>query len=159
MTKGKPLRVANVACTSCPYRRDTPSGLWSPEEYVKLKLYDTGYLVPLKFPGVGECMTEMPVLAVFKCHQSGTTGVPTACRGWLSVHRDHPSVRLAERVGAIKPEDVPTEDESDVYYASGTEACEAGMRDVAKPSPKALRMVARLVTKGVGRFVKRKRRR
>jgi hypothetical protein len=135
---GEPLHVPEKACGTCPYRRDTPSGVWSAEEYEKLREYDR------EFP---------PALAVFWCHQYNATGRPTVCRGWLSTHRDHPAVRLGLALGALNPEDVAgIGEESDTYYGTGTEACEAGLRDIENPSDAARKKVMDLIRRGAGRY-------
>jgi hypothetical protein len=92
----------------------------------------------------------MPALATFWCHQTNASGKPTACRGWLSTHRDHAAVNLALIHGAIRPEDIPTEDESATYFESGTAACENGLRDIDDPSTAARVMATRLTEKGAG---------
>lgn len=150
--KGVPLKVTGRACASCPYLRSHPSGVWSAAEYEKLRSYDTGHPVNLPMPDGSTREVAMPEIATFWCHQTNASGKPTACRGWLSTHRDHAAVNLAMHLGAIRPEDVPTEDESATYFASGTEACENGLRDVEAPSREACEMARRLTEKGAGRF-------
>ncbi len=131
-----PLHVPERACNTCPYLKSTPSGVWAPEEYTKLAEYD-------EKPG------EIPVLATFCCHQQNATGVPTVCRGWLSVHRDSVAVRLACLQGELDIGQVPQKPEPE-YYASGTEACEAGIADIEDPSPEARQKVTSLMRRGVG---------
>jgi len=113
----EPLHVPDQACASCPYRRDTPSGIWQAEEYEKLRAFDQE-VTQLEDP-----------LSVFLCHQSEVTGRETICRGWLSVHRD-------SIAGAVRCDQVPREAEP-LYYATGTEACEAGLAGVEQPSREA----------------------
>ena len=36
----KSRRVRPKPCASCPYRCDVPSGVWHPDEYAKLEVYD-----------------------------------------------------------------------------------------------------------------------
>src|SRR5438094_1575 len=62
-------------CTSCPYRRDTPPGIWHREEYNKLPAWDD----------------ERALKGLFLCHQNEKA----ICRGWLEVHWNNWSVRLA----------------------------------------------------------------
>lgn len=133
----EPLHVPDRACNTCPYLKSTPSGVWAPEEYAKLAEYD-------EKPG------ETPVLSTFCCHQQTATGVPTICRGWLSVHRESVAVRVACARGELGITQVPQEPEPE-YYASGTEACEAGMADIEEPSVEARKKVASLERRGVGR--------
>ena len=120
----EPLHVPDQACASCPYRRDTPSGIWQAEEYEKLRAFDQE-VTQLEDP-----------LSVFLCHQSEVTGRETICRGWLSVHRDSIAVRVLKIKGAVRCDQVPREAEP-LYYATGTEACEAGLAGVEQPSREA----------------------
>lgn len=127
------LHVAPRPCNTCPYATATPPGTWHPDEYEKLPRYDTNVS-----------------LATFLCHQSAATGVSTACRGWLSVHRESAAARLAVASGKITnaeryaPDVVP-------LYTSGQEARDAGLAGVANPGPRARQAIDRLVQKGVGR--------
>lgn len=57
-----------VPCTTCPYRRDVPSGIWAPEEYQKLLAYDRP--------------TMQQPAALFMCHQ----GAGGLCTGWVQCH-------------------------------------------------------------------------
>ena len=139
-----PLHVPKTGCSTCPYRRDTPPGIWHPDEYVKLARYDEKPYVR----GQEQCPPE---LSTFHCHQENATGQPTVCRGWLSVHADSVAVRLAMATGRIKPSDVPQAPES-LYYDSGTEAAEAGLAGVIGPDEAARRAMHRLVERGVGRL-------
>lgn len=133
------LVVAATACSTCPYRRDTPGGVWDRTEYEKLKLYDVGHETPLG---------NVPELHTFICHHSAPRGPgQMVCRGWLSVHRDHPAVRLAACLGKLDLDDIPTADESSVYYGSGTEAAEAGLREVAKPTRKAREAIVKILVR------------
>ena len=52
--------------------------------------------------------------------------------------------------GVIAPDDVPFEHD-DRYYATGTEACEAGLAGVVAPSDVAKRAIDKLIRRGVGR--------
>ncbi|HET6494669.1 MAG TPA: DUF6283 family protein [Thermoleophilia bacterium] len=145
----EPLHVPAMACGTCPYRRDTPSGLWDRSEYEKLPEFDEVEFDPQRtepYPA--------PAIATFHCHQENATGRGTVCRGWLSVHRDGIAVRLAQAVGSIAIADVASlpDDESGIYYATGAEACEAGLRDLKAPSVRARRKIAGLSAKGAGRY-------
>jgi hypothetical protein len=115
-------------CSTCPFRRDTPPGIWAPEEYQKLPDYDQGGMA----------------FAPFHCHQENVTGVPTLCRGFVScLQFDSIAVRLlvsrevltVEQVEAPCP--VP-------LYGSGREACDAGMAGVKKPDQRAVRAITKL---------------
>jgi hypothetical protein len=136
------IHVPKRSCSTCPYNKATPSGIWSAHEYAKLRDYD-------ELPGAGPKLPE--ALAVFFCHQTNATGVDTICRGWLSAHRDGVAVRLAACMGALDPADVPTEDEPE-YYNSGGEAAEAGMKDIECMSPEAILAARKLVNRGAGRW-------
>lgn len=129
----EPLHVAPRPCSTCPYRRATPPGIWAPEEYAKLSRYDAAQLDPVD-------------LSTFHCHQQLVTGVATACRGWLSVHADSAAVRLAVVTGRIDPATIPPEVEPDLY-ASGAEACAAGLAGVDDVSEAAFRSQVRLMAR------------
>lgn len=114
-------------CSSCPYRKDTPSGVWAREEYLKLPRYDD----PNTFAGV------------FLCHHSTTSQQDTVCRGWVEVHERNLGVRLTmfridwDKAGR-EPTKVP-------LYRSGAEACRAGLRGVRRPSKAAREMSQKLL--------------
>lgn len=120
--------IRKTACRSCPYRRDVPSGVWSPDEYAKLPPYDapTG---------------EQP-FAAFACHATPAL----ACHGWAVVHsaRGHAHDLLALRLYApgepIPAARVP-------LFSSGAEAAAHGLRDVECPGEDARAAVALLMDK------------
>lgn len=135
------LYAAPLPCVTCPYRTDTPPGIWSADEYEKLPQYDTDVDTD------GDL-----VLAAFHCHQENATGVATVCRGWLSVHPDSVAVRVALLDGRL------TVDQRDAevgveLYGSGQEACEAGLAGVAEPPHEARLAVDKLVRRRAGRFL------
>jgi len=132
------LNVPPQGCTTCPYRRDTPPGIWAAEEYEKLRAYDQDPFDPIAG------------LSVFHCHQENLTHKPTVCRGWLSVHQESVAVRLAQAIGAVAHEDVPRAVEP-LYYATGNEAADAGMAGVLLPPPEARREIDRLIRNGLAR--------
>jgi len=126
--------VPKHPCSTCPYLRSTPPGIWHPDEYLKLATYDDDRDV---------------TLMVFHCHQENVTDEPTLCRGWLGVHVDHPAVRLALALGLLDPDDWQAIPDSDpTLYSSGTEACERGLAGCEDMSEDALRAAARLVRRG-----------
>ena len=129
------LHVAPRGCSTCPYRRDVPPGIWEREEYEKLRMFDRD---------VSRMEDPTPALAIFLCHQTPMTGVETLCRGWLSTHRDSVAVRLGVTMNKIDPDLIPDEEES-LYYSSGTEACEAGIAHVDDPPPEAVRASSKLL--------------
>ena len=139
----EPLHVPKAGCSTCPYRRDTPAGVWHPDEYAKLALYDEQ---PYE-RGVEPRPLE---LSTFHCHQQNATGQPTVCRGWLSVHADSVAVRLACARGALSFSDVPEAPEA-LYYETGAQAAAAGLSGVAQPSVDALKAMERLERRGAGK--------
>jgi len=127
MTGPVALHCAPRPCLTCPYRTDTPAGIWARSEYIKLPDYDGT-------PGA---------LSTFHCHQEHVTGVPTACRGWLTVHADGIAVRLAIARGEVTPEqrDAPVDVD---LYATGEAAARAGLADVESPSDAAVTAARKL---------------
>ena len=132
-----PFHVNPHPCSSCPYRKDVPSGIWAEHEYEKLRRFDEGNQF-------------IPELATFLCHQTGATGVETLCRGWLTVHREAPACRLLAMSGRISWDELYREPVVELY-ASGNEAADAGQKAIRRPGRRAKRMVGRLMAKGVGR--------
>lgn len=67
--------TATAPCSTCPYRRSTPPGIWHPSEYEKLREKD------------GDMIG-----AVYNCHLDDGT----LCRGWLAdqKRRGIPSIAL-----------------------------------------------------------------
>jgi hypothetical protein len=136
----KPLPVVNVPkgpCSTCPYAKATPSGVWHPEEYAKLPAYDR------------ETWAQPPSL--FLCHHSPTMPGDTVCFGWLAVHGDEAlGLRLAMGDGRIEAKAAfAAIDGADCgeFYESGAEAAKAGMAAVESPSPAACRAVQTLTAK------------
>lgn len=123
------LEIPKSPCRSCPYRCDTPSGVWSPEEYAKLPGFD-----------------DNTAFGVFLCHHSRLGEAERVCRGWLSVHAESAAVRIAVARGEIPP-DAPYEPVDVQLHPDGATAAAFGMADVADPSPAALEMIAGLVAK------------
>jgi len=143
------LLVPKRACSSCPYRRDVPSGVWAADHYHVLKELDCRRTIKLPYPtkdGIVMLDTPNPSPGTFHCHQSNATGKPTVCRGWLSVERNSIGARL------LQMDEMPTEDESDFYYSTGTEACEAGLKGIESPSPEARALVEKLIARGAGKW-------
>lgn len=121
-------------CDTCPYRRDTPPGIWSAHEYRKLVRYD-------------DPMTEAEDgCALFLCHHSPRIG-ETVCRGWFDVHRDSLSVRIAQIQNPALRNAART---AVALYRSGREAMEVGLAGVPKPSTAARRKVKKLIRMGLG---------
>ncbi len=122
---------ADRPCGSCPYRTDVPSGIWHPDEYVKLPEYD----LP----------TALQPIGVFLCHQQDGR----VCAGWAGCHDMDESIalRMAVAMGELSVEaarataryttDVP-------LWPTGAEAARHGLRDVEEPDAKAQRAIERL---------------
>jgi hypothetical protein len=125
----EPLGCAAEPCNSCPYRKDVPSGVWSPEEYQKLPTYD-------------ENVPE-PAFAAFLCHQTNLAGKQTACRGWLSVHKNSIAVRLAVLTGQVTVKQVLAKVRAKLYR-TGAAACRAGMKHVKHPTIQARLLIMKL---------------
>lgn len=124
------LNVLPSPCTSCPYRKDTPAGIWHESEYQKLRDYDNN-----------------ESFATFLCHQSKEIGADTVCRGWLTVHCESVAARLAVAGGKVTREQLYAE-VCEPLYASGNKAADAGMRDINRPGRKARRVIQRLARAG-----------
>ena len=122
--------VLSQPCSSCPYRKDVPSGVWDAREYVKLPAYDnpTG---------------EQPMQA-FNCHQQNGC----LCRGWLDVHGKqkpgHELMSLRLLGLSVGPEGVAEiqkaiEDGPAVpVFEDGLTACMHGLKEIQEPSDDAI---------------------
>ena len=123
-----PDQVRKEPCSTCPYRKDVPSGVWAEHEYEKLRDYD-------------EPTYNQP-MGTFGCHATPDH----YCHGWAVVHtsRGNEYDLLALRVWGngveIPPAAVP-------LFASGNEAADHGERDLEAPSEQAMNTVDRLVRK------------
>jgi hypothetical protein len=118
-----------MPCSSCPYRRDVPSGVWAAHEYDKLRDYDAP-------------TCEQP-FSVFACHATPEH----YCHGWAVVHtnRGNEYDLIALRVArdgypAIPEAGVP-------LFDSGNEAADHGQADILEPTPEAKGTVAKLMRK------------
>jgi hypothetical protein len=129
-----PVAVARVPCSTCPYRRDAPSGLWSEAEYDKLPRYD----------GTTGDQAMAGAFGVFYCHQ--LTG--HLCAGWVGCHdMVH---NLALRMAVVRGEAI---DLGAVHgyrspvalFPTGAAAAEHGKRDLAAPGPEAQRKARSLL--------------
>ena len=120
--------IRKEPCSSCPYRRDVPSGVWAKSEYAKLVEYDapTG---------------EQP-FAPFACHATPEHN----CHGWAVVHSNRGpeyellALRMWPPNNGVPEAAVP-------LFASGQEAAEHGMADIEEPSDEAVKTVAKLMGK------------
>lgn len=113
-------------CSTCPYRRDTPPGIWAREEYDKLPAWDD----------------ERNLAGTFLCHQGNRQAL---CRGWMEVHHRNFAVRMAvlscsPPAGGWKPCDV-------ALYDSGAQARAVGLKGLCKPGKKAREAIAKLAKK------------
>lgn len=113
-------------CTDCPYKKSTPSGIWSREDYEKLRPYDAE--------------TWAQPFEGFSCH----TTPHEYCHGWAVVHsnRGHEHDLLALRLH-WPDNGIP---ESPVeLFSSGNEAADHGQADLDDPSPEAIDAIDRLL--------------
>jgi hypothetical protein len=128
------MPIRKTPCQACPYRIDTPSGVWEAEEYLKLAEYD-------------KPTSEQPP-GMFLCHDADRETV--VCRGWWDVHSkqthecDLLAVRLGLAFGHLTVADLETPPCDVPMYGSGAEACEAGLAEIDCPSPEAQAMALKI---------------
>lgn len=109
-------------CSSCPYRRDVPSGIWDQAEYDKLRKYD----------GDTPEQIENEAFGVFHCHSTPDY----VCAGWLGCIDKEVSLALRFNSHRLDPEvwdyvsPVP-------LFESGAAAAEHGERDIQEPGSDA----------------------
>lgn len=128
MKKKRPIStVRPTPCEACPYRKDVPSGVWSKEEYDKLREYD----LPM----------HLQPSAIFACHAA-----PNAiCNGWACVHGD---TSLALRIQCHRAEKHILVPHHDIpLFRSGTAAAKHGEKDIERPKAAARIMTATLLAK------------
>ena len=118
--------VRSQPCSACPYRLDTPSGLWQHDEYEKLRDYD------LPTP-------EQP-FGAFACHATPEH----LCHGWAVCHtnRGHEFDLLALRL-----DPVPVPEPGVPLFRSGNDAADWGQREIEDPPEATQAMMLRLVRK------------
>lgn len=126
------MHVDARPCSSCPYACATPPGVWEACEYERLPGWDEGH-----FP---------PAIGIFLCHHSTVGEKETLCRGWLAVHADSIAVRLALMDGRITPEQAYAEVDV-ALYATGQEACDAGLAGVEHPDAAARKAIDKITRK------------
>lgn len=119
-------QLAGAPCTSCPYRRDVPSGVWTREEYEKLPRYDAAE-------------TFMQPTQAFHCHK----GTGDLCAGWVGCHDMDNSLGLRMAFLYDHIDEQTVEAALDYVspvplFSSGQEACEHGLTDLAHPSERAI---------------------
>jgi hypothetical protein len=112
-------------CTTCPYRRDVPAGIWHADEYAKLPRYD------------GETFEQLEGTALFFCHQQDGN----LCAGWLGCH--DPAELLALRLHRVTPETFAYRSPIPLF-ASGAEAAAHGMAGIEAPPEAARRAIAKI---------------
>jgi hypothetical protein len=124
-------------CTSCPYRQDVPSGIWTADEYAKLTAYDEPtYAQPAR---------------LFLCHQHDRDdGRVRICGGWAGCHDgDHLlALRVAVSSGEIAAEtaDAIRDYASPVpLFPSGAKAAAHGMRETRSPGPDACAAIDKII--------------
>jgi hypothetical protein len=117
------LKINRAPCTSCPYRKDVPSGIWVKEEYDKILPYD------------GEMWVQPR--GVFLCHQNDGS----LCRGWLDCHGDNLlAVRLlCSRGDATSAAMIKALDEGPAVavFNSAADASKHGRKAIRKPGKRA----------------------
>ncbi len=123
---------AKGPCSTCPYKKSTPSGVWDEKEYLRLPEYDGP---------TGEQSKK-----IFACHRVDGR----VCAGWVGCHdmRESLSVRvaLATRTITIATFDKILAYESPVpLWGSGAEASAYGLRDLQNPSPRAIQLARKLL--------------
>jgi len=121
------IEVRSNPCSACPYRCDVPSGVWSYEEYEKLRDYDNPTM-------------DQP-FAYFACHATPEH----LCSGWAVVHtsRGHEYDLLSLRM--IGYPDIPATTVE--LFSSGNQAADHGQAEIEEPSTAALETADRLVRK------------
>jgi len=124
--------IRKESCTSCPYRRDVPSGVWAESEYDRLASYDAP-------------TADQPPQA-FHCHATPEV----ICHGWAAVSKKHDhahdllGLRLLASLGLFDFGELDLVEEHAPLFDSHAEAAEHGKRDIENPSEEALEVVARL---------------
>jgi Family of unknown function (DUF6283) len=120
-------------CSSCPYRRDAPSGLWAPQEYRKLPGYDGSTAEQIRARAFG---------AFFCHHDDGQL-----CAGWVGCHdmSNNLGLRVAIAAGLNIDLDAVLAYVSPVpLFGSGAEAAAHGLRDLMAPGAVTRRRAAAL---------------
>jgi len=125
--------INRAPCTSCPYRRDVPSGIWASEEYDKIVQFDQ------------ETMFQPP--AIFLCHQADGC----LCRGWLDTHGPGLlALRLACARGTVDHEAVNKafdEGPAVPVFKTAAQAAKHGRRAINRPGRKAKALADKIETK------------
>lgn len=122
-------------CSSCPYRRDVPSGIWDASEYEKLRAFDLD--------------TAYQPRGLFQCHQADPgSGQERICAGWAGCHGPElMGLRWALVLGRISDETYAaavTYTSPVPLFASGNEAADHGLAGLERPSPAAVAAGAKI---------------
>lgn len=119
-------------CSSCPYRRDIPSGVWSEEDYEKLRGYDK------------ETHDQFGI-GMFQCHQNDADDDRARlCGGWTAVHGPESlALRLAVVTGEL-PGSVMSYETKVPLFGSGNEAADYGEEEIDCPGEEAEAMMAKI---------------
>jgi hypothetical protein len=121
--------VRKEPCSTCPYRKDVPSGVWSFDTYEILRPYDEPtFAQPFK---------------PFGCH----TTPDFYCHGWAVVHtsRGNEFDLVSLRMARLGYPDIP--EPAVPLFASGNEAADHGQRDLDNPSAESRAAVDKLLRK------------
>ena len=118
-------------CSSCPYRRDVPSGIWATEEYEKLRDYDKE--------------TWGQPMELFQCHQNDHDSAQARlCAGWVGCHGDQLlALRLAIAYQRIDPA-VMDYTTPVPLFTSGAEAADHGEAGIDAPDDAACRLIRKI---------------
>ena len=123
-------------CASCPYRQDSPSGVWHASEYQKLTAYDSPtYAQPER---------------LFLCHQNDAdSDAARLCSGWVGCHgTELLALRLATVDGTLEAEDIDstlTYRSPIALFGSGREAADHGVTDIENPGVTAQAAISKIV--------------
>lgn len=121
-------------CSSCPYRKDVPSGVWDASEYEKLPEFDRPTF-------------EQPA-GTFACHQDNGH----LCSGWVACHdmEQNLGLRIAiaqEHIDADHMDEILDYETPVELWESGQAARDHGMKEIDDPSDAAIEVAEKLLYK------------
>ncbi len=118
-------------CESCPYRVDVPSGVWSFEDYEKLRDFDH--------------QDGPRAMSLFQCHQADAADERARlCAGWVGCHgADSLGLRMAVITGSM-PAEVFAYESPVELFSSGAEAADHGQEEIDYPGAEASRLMAKI---------------
>jgi hypothetical protein len=130
MSLGKPTNpIKNTCgeqpCPTCPYRKDTPKGVWALDHYEALLAYDGE---------IGE-QAEKGAFVSFGCHYDNGN----LCRGWIDAHGANNL--LALRLNPLRSPVGPPLVE---VYGSGREVLEANLPHMLAPNAEAKKAMRKI---------------